>query len=277
MSPGIMRPMIDMLSPAGEARLAQALAGRPLLALDFDGTVSRLVPDPETARMDPAVPPLLTRLATRMPVALVSGRGLQDLRARTPLTGLTLVGNHGNEWDDPAGQHDAIDAADPGVMRRNEQGRAVAGWSHALAGPLAALGSGIAVEVKTVSMSIHYRLVDDPPAMRQRLLALFAMLTPTPVVLEGKFVVNLLAPGLVTKFEAVEALVARHAASTAIFVGDDITDEHVFARAPAHWIGVRVWDSEVDRSRASSHASHAVDGVDGVIALLRRLDSLTNL
>ena len=105
MSPGIMRPMIDMLSPAGEARLAQALAGRPLLALDFDGTVSRLVPDPETARMDPAVPPLLTRLATRMPVALVSGRGLQDLRARTPLTGLTLVGNHGNEWDDPAGQH----------------------------------------------------------------------------------------------------------------------------------------------------------------------------
>ena len=90
MSPGIMRPMIDMLSPAGEARLAQALAGRPLLALDFDGTVSRLVPDPETARMDPAVPPLLTRLATRMPVALVSGRGLQDLRARTPLTGLTL-------------------------------------------------------------------------------------------------------------------------------------------------------------------------------------------
>ena len=261
-----MPQMIDMLSPDGDVRLAQALAGRPLLALDFDGTVSRLVPDPDQARIDPVVPPLLTRLTGRMPVALVSGRGLEDLRRRAGLGNVTLVGNHGNEWE-----------AAPGLARDGGgQAGTVAGWAAALAAPLAALGPGLVLETKTVSLSVHYRLADDPAAMRERLLRLFAGLDPVPQLLEGKFVVNLLPPGLVTKFEAVERLVEQHQATTAIFVGDDITDERVFERAPAHWLGVRVWDAEVDRSRAASHARYAVDGVDGVIALLRRIDALSS-
>ena len=51
-----------------------------------------------------------------------------------------------------------------------------------------------------------------------------------------------MAPGLVTKYEAIEELQARHRTGTVIFVGDDVTDERVFERAPADWLTVRVWD-----------------------------------
>ena len=93
--------MKDLHSPSGEELLLDALRRNPLLALDFDGTLSPLVPLPSAAAMDPRVPPLLVPLMARMPVAIVSGRGIVDLAGRVPVKGLTLVGNHGNEWDLP--------------------------------------------------------------------------------------------------------------------------------------------------------------------------------
>jgi trehalose 6-phosphate phosphatase len=271
--------MIDLQSAAGDALLADALGRNPLLALDFDGTLSPLVPIPEAAAMDPRVPPLLPPLIARMPVAIVSGRGLADLAARVPVKGVTLVGNHGNEWG-PADGRDAAGQPGPGAERDARQRKICREWAAALAEPLTALGPGLAFETKTVSLSIHYRLVKDPPAMRAQLLALIATLEPAPEIIEGKFVFNLMAPGLVTKYEAVEELVARHGSGTAIFVGDDVTDERVFERAPPGWLTIRVWDDEAPAAgamgRAGQSAARAfVHRVDGVVELLARMGRLT--
>ena len=90
--------MIDLQSAAGDGLLLEALRRQPLLALDFDGTLAPIVPQPADATIDPRVPPLLSPLQARLPLAIVSGRGIDDLAARVPLDGLMLVGNHGNEW-----------------------------------------------------------------------------------------------------------------------------------------------------------------------------------
>ena len=267
--------MVDLQSAGANGLLSDVLSRRPLLALDFDGTLSPLVSDPAAAAMDPRFAPLLPPLVSRLPVAIVSGRGLADLGPRVPVDGLTLVGNHGNEWAPAGGDHPG------GHNERSERQRRICvDWAAALAAPLAALGPGLAFEAKSVSLSIHYRLAADPEEMRLKLLDLFEELRPRPEIIEGKFVFNLMAPGLVTKYEAIEELLSRHRAGTAIFVGDDVTDERVFERAPADWLTVRVWDDEsaaagANPSGAASRARAFVHGVDGVVELLTRLVRLS--
>jgi trehalose 6-phosphate phosphatase len=126
-----------------------------------------------------------------------------------------------------------------------------------------------------VSLSIHYRLMTDPEQTRLKLLELISALRPPPEIIDGKFVLNLMAPGLVTKYEAIEELQARRGTGTVIFVGDDVTDERVFERAPPDWLTVRVWDDEANPSGDRSAARSFVQGVDGVIELLDRLGRLS--
>jgi trehalose 6-phosphate phosphatase len=271
--------MIDLQSAAGDGLLLEALEKKPLLALDFDGTLSPLVPQPSAAAMDPRVPPLLAPLMARMPVAIVSGRGIVDLAARVPMKGLDLVGNHGNEWgptldsalDASAGQTEPS----PAQARQAQQRQVCLEWARKLAAPLAALGPGIAFEEKSVSLSIHYRLMAEPDKTRLELLSLVSGLRPPPEIIDGKFVLNLMAPGLVTKYEAIEELQARRGTGTVIFVGDDVTDERVFERAPPDWLTVRVWDDEANPGGDRSAARSFVQGVDGVIELLDRLGRLS--
>jgi len=59
-----------------------------------------------------------------------------------------------------------------------------------------------------------------------------------------------------------------------IFVGDDVTDERVFERAPPDWLTVRVWDEEANAAGSASAARAFVHRVDGVIELLDRLGRL---
>jgi trehalose 6-phosphate phosphatase len=262
--------MIDLQSAAGDGLLQEALGRKPLLALDFDGTLAPIVPEPAEATIDPRVLPLLEPLKRRLPLAIVSGRGIDDLTARIPLTGLDLVGNHGNEWGG-----NAVDAETSAAGERRARQRQVVGeWAAELQPALAAMGSGISFEHKSVSLSIHYRQMADPQRARNELLGLVARLRPAPEMIDGKFVLNLMAPGLVTKFEAIEELKARYDAGTVIFVGDDVTDERVFERAPPDWLTVRVWDDEANAAGAMSAARTFVHRVDGVIELLERLGRL---
>lgn len=81
---------------------AAARAARLLVASDFDGTIAPIVADPEAAQADrgaiAALRTLVALPATR--VAIVSGRALADLAARTAeLDGAIRVGSHGAEFE----------------------------------------------------------------------------------------------------------------------------------------------------------------------------------
>jgi hypothetical protein len=85
-------------------------------------------------------------------------------------------------------------------------------------------------------------------------------------VFGGKQVLNLVARGCPDKAAAMQALVVRCGAGAALFAGDDVNDEPVFERAPAHWLTVRVGS---DDPRSSARVR-----LDGPSQMPRLLDLL---
>jgi trehalose 6-phosphate phosphatase len=250
--------MKHLFSSEGEAALAALMRQRPLLAFDFDGTLAPIVLRPGWARIPTAVAARLARLATRLPVAIVTGRALADVRGRLGFEPQYIIGNHGAEDDiDAAGAAARADALEP--LRRSLLAKTE---------PLAA--AGVVVEDKGQSIALHYRLSREPghalALIRQTLAS-----TPAPLhVFAGKMVVNATAQGAPDKAHAVRALLARSGASCALFAGDDENDEPVFASAPSTWLTVRV-----GRDDRTSSARFYLDSPSEVALLLER--ALANL
>ena len=75
------------------------------LFLDYDGTLSPIVRNPERARLSLRMQGRLERLskAGRCRIAVISGRSLQDIRKRVGIAGITYGGNHGLEVEGPDG------------------------------------------------------------------------------------------------------------------------------------------------------------------------------
>ena len=109
--------------------------------------------------------------------------------------------------------------------------RTCAGNSPAAAKP----GSGIIVEDKGYSLALHYRNVpQDEDRLRASIDAGRAAFPGEATeVQSGKFMFEVKRPG-VSKGEAVRALMAQapFAGRQPVFIGDDVTDESVFALLP---------------------------------------------
>lgn len=248
-------PMHYLFSEEGSRALDYAAVGRTLFAFDFDGTLAPIVARPEQAHLLPGVGEALSRLAETAPVAVISGRDRATLLQRLPPELAYVVGNHGNE---------GLPAEGAGAGGAQAAREICAGWVHQLAQehglPQGLPGS--LVENKGVGLSLHWRLTDDPAAAEARLRQAAAALRPAPRVIDGLFVLNVLPPQAQTKREAMQALMAHSRCSTAIFVGDDVTDELVFEDAPEHWLTVHVGAGE------PSHARYFVNDPQEVHALL---------
>jgi trehalose 6-phosphate phosphatase len=225
-----------LFSKKGREELRRLARGTTLYAFDFDGTLAPIVPDPAQARAAERVTRPLAQLAQLVPVAVVSGRAQRDLIERLPCEIAYLVGNHGNE----------------GLPTEQDSTRLVEicrAWRTGLELQLLAPEfEGVRLEDKGQSLSLHYRAAPDPAAASAVLRKLAHGLAPQPTVIDGKMVLNLLPPDAMTKFEALQTLVAHEGVDNVFFVGDDDTDEIVFERAPADWTTVRI--DPVDDSRA---------------------------
>ncbi len=239
---------------------------RSALFLDFDGTLSAIVEDPQAARVLPGVPDLLARLATRFGlVAVVSGRPtafLAEALQRPP--GVTLVGLYGLEL---------------------ELAPEVAGWWSEVMGAVVAEAvaeapEGVYVEPKGLTVTIHWRRAPDArpwvtafAARQEQVRGLHAHpgrmeleLRP-PLDVDKGTVLRLLAGGPGATWDAV-----------AVF-GDDIGDLPAFAavgvlaaESPGPMAVVRV--AAVDHESAPEVADRAdmtVRGPVGAVALLEEL------
>jgi trehalose 6-phosphate phosphatase len=249
-------PIPHLFGPEGQAALAAVVHLRPLLAFDFDGTLAPIVARPEDVAVPADVVSGLTALAARLPLAIVTGRAISDVRDRLGFVPTYLVGSHGAEDDsDPVGTARRV-AALAGMRAR----------LHARRDGLAA--AGIGVEDKRASIALHYRQAPDP-ARARALIDELLVSERRLQVFGGKMVVNLMAAGAPDKADAVRALVARCGAGAALFAGDDLNDEPVFAAAPGHWLALRV-----GRDAPHSAARFALDGPQQMAELLQRLQAL---
>lgn len=245
--------MKHLFAPEGEAALAAALQRRPLLAFDFDGTLAPIVARPEDARLSQAVARRLALLSERLPTAIITGRQVEDVRERLHFEPRFIVGNHGAE--DPQASHPVFPTSvfdsvrDRLYMRADELHRA-----------------GVAVEDKHHSLALHYRLARDKREAIALITALLADADPRLEIVGGKQVVNVVARAAPDKAGALALLVARCGAQGAVFAGDDVNDEPVFARREPTWFTVRV-----GRDHPHSQAMYCLDSTAEVAAMLERM------
>ena len=251
--------MQHLFSTEGEAALAAVLKLQPLLAFDFDGTLAPIVAHPDAAQVPPGIVPRLVALAARLPVAIVTGRSVTDVRSRLGFEPHYIVGNHGAEdAADPSAADAHLHALDP-LRQKLAAGNAVLA------------DAGILVEDKGQSIALHYRmspLRERAPALIREVLA--TIHAPFDVS-SGKMVVNITVPGAPDKARAVQALLKRSGASCAVFVGDDANDEPVFIAAPPNWLTVRVGHDD-----PTSRALFYLDSPKQMAALLDRLLAQAN-
>lgn len=244
--------MPHLLHSSGEAALAAVMRRSPLLAFDFDGTLAPIVATPEQARISRSVSGKLRRLAACLPVAIVSGRSVADVSGRLDFEPWCVVGNHGAEIgpDAVAGEAGELDA--------------VRGLLASRGGELAQ--AGVTVEDKGLSLALHYRLSRHPEQARALIHDALRPVLPHYRVFGGKMVENVVPAGAADKSGAMHHLVRQCRAACAVFVGDDVNDEPVFAAAPPDWLTIRV-----GREDPASQADFFLDSTAEVAMLLDRM------
>jgi len=211
--------------------LADVVGRRPLLvASDYDGVLAPLVGDPSAAVPLPGVAAALQRLAAHddVVVALVSGRGVADLRAVSGFEGpYRWIGSHGAEYGGPltaelAGRRDVL--------------------AERLA-PLVAAVPGARLEVKPASVAVHVRQVTDRAAAAALLAQADAAADPFLTKKPGKEVLEL----AVTDADKGSALLRLRddlGAAATVYLGDDRTDEDAFRVLSPGDLAVKVGEGE---------------------------------
>lgn len=208
--------MIYAFSAAGLTRLDALVATRPLLAFDIDGTLAPIAQRPDEARLPDDVQRRLGEIARCTSVAIITGRGVDDARRMLSFEPRYLIGNHGAEGL-------------PGWSGRSEAFAAtVRQWRPTLA-TAALTDAGVLVEDKRYSLSLHFRGAADPASARGAIERCIASLEPAPRIIAGKAVINVLPEDAPDKGDALRTLIGAEQTSNVLYVGDDDTDEAVFA------------------------------------------------
>jgi trehalose 6-phosphate synthase/phosphatase len=234
------QPLDDSAQLIASLRSAPALQ----LVLDYDGTLVPFAPTPEQAAPDHDLLDLIARLAARPGTAvdIVSGRHRDDLEAWLGTSGAGLHAEHGL-WSKPAGQE--------WRLNRNIS----PAWKDRVRPILehfCEITPGAIVEEKTVSLAWHYRRITDEFVgeidfgefqARELRLLLRELLGGIPVeILLGDRVIEVRPHG-VNKGAIVPAILARWPRSPMVLaIGDDTTDEDLFAALPLGAISIRVGD-----------------------------------
>lgn len=240
--------------------IERRLAGRrPAVFLDYDGTLSPIAPRPELATLPEPTREALRRLAGRGPVAILSGRGREDVAALVGLDELTYAGSHGFDIAGPTLRREVGD----GVPARIEEA------AEKLHRKLDGI-EGVLVEPKGFSVAVHFRLADPAGLLRieEAVDAVHAEL-PDLHKVHGKKIFEL-RPGL--DWDKGHALLwlldSLHAEAGALplYIGDDVTDEDAFRAIADRGIGILV--SEESRETA---AAYSLKDPEEVRELLERL------
>ena len=196
------------------------------ILLDIDGTLLDLAPTPREVWVPPGLAKTLNALLMRTSgaLALVSGRSLNDIDLIFAPEQFPAVGGHGADMR-LSTDNEAV--ATPAPPMDKELKRRLAA--------IAKLSPGILLEDKGYSLALHYRLA---PHAEDAIFAAVALiradLPDAPIeVLPGKCVCEIKHTGF-TKATGVRELMTRQPfrSRRPIFIGDDVTDESVFAIMP---------------------------------------------
>ncbi|MFC8659329.1 trehalose-phosphatase [Streptomyces parvus] len=271
-------------TPAGREGLDAVLArpDRAVVALDFDGTLADIVPDPEQARAHPGTVEALAALAPKVAaIAVITGRpaGVAvrygGFAGVPGLEHLVVLGHYGAErWDAVTGTVHAP-AAHPGVTAVRAE----------LPGVLHEFGAwnGTWIEEKGQAVAVHTRRAQDPQAAFESLRGPLGELAAKHglIVEPGRLVLELRPPGM-DKGVALAGFVAELDAESVVYAGDDLGDLAAFAaveklrsEGPDGIPGLLVCSGSAEVPELAERADLSVPGpaavVDFLAALAERL------
>jgi trehalose 6-phosphate phosphatase len=220
-------------------RLLESLSfTKTLFAFDYDGTLSKIVPTPDEATVNQTSCDLLRKLHKHAPIAIISGRSINDLKPRLPFKPTYLIGNHGLE---------GLSKNPKTTLLAAETCKA---WKQQLHKNLGRhLKNGINLEDKTFSLALHYRNSHQKRKAKLFLLDVASRIQPSPRMILGKCVINLVPVGGPHKGIALADLMLQADVKSAFYVGDDDTDEDVFALSNMRILGVRVGRKNLSQAK----------------------------
>jgi trehalose 6-phosphate phosphatase len=253
--------------PDGLQALDLTTERQPAVFYDFDGTLSEIVEDPDSARLVDGAADALISLSAACPVAILSGRDLADVRERIGLPGLWYAGSHGFELTGPDGTHHQNPEAAASIP-------VLAGAAADLADQLGHI-PGVVVEHKRFGVAVHYR-----NAARDRVGEVAAAVRTAGQrtalrVTTGREVIEL-RPNIdwdkgKTLRWVLDYIRDNEGAGPLlpIYLGDDITDEDAFDAVDGDGIAILVRHGD-DGDRATA-ARYALDDPDRVREFTERL------
>jgi trehalose 6-phosphate phosphatase len=233
-------PMTKLPSPLDRRdEIRERLRGRrPAVFLDYDGTLTPIVNDPDAANLSGEMRDAVRRLAELCPLAVVSGRDLADVRRHVNLNGIYYAGSHGFDILSPEGeshQHEQGKEALPALDRAERTLRKTVDAIE-----------GARLERKRFALAVHFRQVRDEASVGDLESAVDRVAASEPKLRKtgGKKIYELRPAGDWDKGKAVlwlmDALGLDGADVVPIYVGDDVTDEDAFRTVRDRGLGIAV-------------------------------------
>ncbi|MFD5725194.1 MULTISPECIES: trehalose-phosphatase [unclassified Streptomyces] len=255
----------------------EAILARPahaLVALDFDGTLADIVPDPEQARAHPGAVAALAALAPKVAsVAVITGRPAEvavryaGVAGAEGLDHLVVLGHYGAErWDAVTGTVHAPEPH-PGVAAVRAELPSVLGEATSW------------IEDKGHALAVHTRRAADPQAAFDALRGPLGELAARHglIVEPGRLVLELRPPGM-DKGVALTEYVREIGATSVLYAGDDLGDLAAFAaveklrtRDEDAVPGLLICSGSAEVPELADRADLSLPGPGAVVAYLREL------
>ncbi|MDI6789504.1 MAG: bifunctional alpha,alpha-trehalose-phosphate synthase (UDP-forming)/trehalose-phosphatase [Thermodesulfobacteriota bacterium] len=204
------------------------------LFLDYDGTLSPIVESPDKAFIPGEIRDILLRLKKHMPIAIISGRALEDIKERVGIEDIIYAGNHGAEiWN---GRRQVVRRHSAGDRDRLEE------LLRRLREDLMPI-QGVMVEDKGITASIHFRKVSpkDMGAFFDAFRETVRGYEDTFRITAGKKVFEIRPLKAWNKGKAVSWIMEKFGKrKMPIYVGDDTTDEDAFKAIKGRGVSICV-------------------------------------
>jgi trehalose-phosphatase len=237
MLPSALDHLPEIVPQARDRRLA--------IFLDYDGTLTPIVSRPDQATLSISTREVLRELADLVPVAILSGRDLEDVRRLVDIDGIVYAGSHGFDIAGPRGLRKQVATEFLSVIDLAEKE-----LKEKLAGIPGAL-----VERKRFSIAAHYRNVagSDVSKVEQALNRVAADHGELRRI-DNKKVYELQPNIDWNKGKAVLWLLQALELDGVfpIYIGDDLTDEDVFRALKERGAGIVV--NKQPRATAARYA-----------------------
>ena len=212
-----------------------------VLFLDYDGTLTEIVEDPDKAFLSEETRNVIRRLASICTIAVLSGRDVEDVRRLVNVQGIVYAGSHGFDIVDASGTRQNnprwlsfLPSLDKAEKKLRETMKGI---------------PGVIIDRKLYAIAVHYRKVEDSMVakVRERFDKVSSSITRLRKS-EGKKVFELLPDVEWNKGAALLSLLKMLGFEgqdvTPIFIGDDLTDETAFKAIRENGIGILVGEED---------------------------------